>query len=53
MDGACRRERQCSIAAIPQLVNANEIAAEPLLPSFLYIPGERDFPPGVDRAAVG
>jgi molecular chaperone DnaK (HSP70) len=34
------------IAPIPQLVNANEVAAEPLLPSFLYIPGERDFPPG-------
>ncbi len=34
------------LAAIPQLVNANEVAAEPLLPSFLYIPGERDFPPG-------
>ena len=34
------------LAPIPQLVNANEVAAEPLLPSFLYIPGERDFPPG-------
>ena len=34
------------LAAIPQLVNANEVAAEPLLPSFLYIPGERDFPAG-------
>ena len=34
------------LALIPQLVNANEVAAEPLLPSFLYIPGERDFPAG-------
>lgn len=34
------------IAPIPQLVNANEVSPEPLLPSFLYIPGERDFPPG-------
>jgi len=34
------------LAAIPQLINANEVAAEPLLPSFLYIPGERDFPAG-------
>ncbi len=34
------------VAPIPQLVNANEVAAEFLLPSFLYIPGERDFPPG-------
>jgi molecular chaperone DnaK (HSP70) len=35
-----------SIAPIPQLTNVNEVAAEPLLPSFLYIPGERDFPAG-------
>ena len=34
------------LAQIPQLTNANEVAAEPLLPSFLYIPGDRDFPPG-------
>lgn len=27
-------------------MNANEISAEPLLPSFLYIPGARDFPAG-------
>jgi hypothetical protein len=39
-------ESTVQLAPIPQLVNANEIAAEPLLPSFLYIPGERDFPPG-------
>ncbi len=34
------------LAPIPQLTNANEVGAEPLLPSFLYIPGERDFPAG-------
>ena len=34
------------VAEIPQLVNANEVTAEKLLPSFLFIPGERDFPPG-------
>ncbi|HVV43871.1 MAG TPA: Hsp70 family protein [Bryobacteraceae bacterium] len=34
------------LAAVPQLVNANEVASESLLPSFLFIPGERDFPPG-------
>jgi molecular chaperone DnaK (HSP70) len=39
-DGAVR------VAAIPQLTNANEIGEESLLPSFLYIPGERDFAPG-------
>jgi Hsp70 protein len=31
---------------IPQLVNAGESGNRPLLPSFLYIPGEVDFPPG-------
>jgi molecular chaperone DnaK (HSP70) len=31
---------------VPQLTAANEVSAEPLLPSFLYIPGERDFPAG-------
>ncbi len=31
---------------IPQLVNANEVGVDPLLPSFLYIPGNRDFAPG-------
>ncbi|MGA2713530.1 MAG: Hsp70 family protein [Bryobacteraceae bacterium] len=39
-------ESKIQVAPIPQLVNANEINAEPLLPSFLYIPGERDFPAG-------
>jgi molecular chaperone DnaK (HSP70) len=34
------------LALIPQLTSANEISSEPLLPSFLYIPGERDFPAG-------
>lgn len=35
-----------AVAGIPQLVNANEVAAEPLLPSFLYMPGEKEFPAG-------
>ena len=39
-------EQPVSLASIPQLLNANEVGAEPLLPSFLYIPGERDFAPG-------
>src|SRR5205823_293835 len=34
------------IAGIPQLVNLNEVAAEPLLPSFLYMAGEHEFPAG-------
>jgi molecular chaperone DnaK (HSP70) len=31
---------------IPQLVNPGELRAEPLLPSFLYVPGPSDFPAG-------
>ena len=34
-----------SLFAIPQLVNPGEVRAEPLLPSFLFIPGASDFPP--------
>lgn len=32
--------------AIPQVVEAGEVRAEALLPSFLYLPGPRDFAPG-------
>jgi hypothetical protein len=32
--------------AVPQLVNASEVAEETLLPSFLYVPGDKDFPEG-------
>jgi hypothetical protein len=35
-----------TIAAVPQLVEPAEIAARALLPSFLYIAGEFDFPAG-------
>ena len=34
------------VGAIPQVVNPNEVADRTLLPSFLYIPGELDFPKG-------
>jgi ASC-1-like (ASCH) protein len=34
------------VRSIPQLVNPNEVAERTLLPSFLYIPGELDFPKG-------
>jgi hypothetical protein len=34
------------LLAIPQLVNPGEARDEALLPSFLYIPGEKDFPQG-------
>ncbi|HEY7154749.1 MAG TPA: Hsp70 family protein [Gemmataceae bacterium] len=32
--------------AIPQLVAPGEIKERPLLPSFLYLPGQHDLPPG-------
>ncbi len=35
-----------AVCKIPQLVNPNEVAERSLLPSFLYIPGEFDFPKG-------
>ena len=31
---------------LPQLVNAGEVSARTLLPSFLFVPGDLDFPPG-------
>ena len=34
------------VCSIPQLINPNEVAERTLLPSFLYIPGEMDFPKG-------
>jgi hypothetical protein len=34
------------ISSIPQVVNPNEVADRTLLPSFLYIPGDLDFPKG-------
>ncbi|HUO61274.1 MAG TPA: Hsp70 family protein [Candidatus Acidoferrales bacterium] len=41
-------EENCPIKVekVPQLINPNEVADLTLLPSFLYIPGELDFPKG-------
>jgi hypothetical protein len=43
---ATGEESPIEVRRIPQLVNANEVAERTLLPSFLYIPGELDFPKG-------
>jgi hypothetical protein len=43
---ATGEERPIEVRSIPQLVNPNEVAERTLLPSFLYIPGELDFPKG-------
>ena len=37
---------QIAVENIPQLANPNEVANRTLLPSFLYVPGEVDFPAG-------
>jgi hypothetical protein len=43
---APEEERRIEVHSIPQLVNPSEMAERTLLPSFLYIPGEFDFPKG-------
>jgi Hsp70 protein len=45
-DATAPEERRIEIHGIPQLVNPSEMAERTLLPSFLYIPGEFDFPKG-------
>jgi len=43
---APEEESRIEDCSIPQLINPNEVAERTLLPSFLYIPGELDFPKG-------
>ncbi len=43
---ASEEKRQIEVRSIPQLVDPNEVAERTLLPSFLYIPSEFDFPKG-------
>ena len=45
-ESAASERAHIEIDTIPQLVNPNEIADRTLLPSFLYIPGDSDFPKG-------
>jgi hypothetical protein len=37
---------EISVEPVPQLTNPNEVEERGLLPSFLYVPGELDFPKG-------
>jgi molecular chaperone DnaK (HSP70) len=37
---------EVSLFPVPQVVNPGEVREEPLLPSFLYLPGALDFPAG-------
>ena len=43
---ASEEASRIEVCSIPQLINPNEVAERTLLPSFLYIPGELDFPKG-------
>jgi Hsp70 protein len=45
-DAADEEKSRIQVHKIPQLVNPNEVEERTLLPSFLYIPGELDFPKG-------
>ena len=45
-DVNAEEDSRIEVLGIPQLVNPNEVAERTLLPSFLYIPGEFDFPKG-------
>jgi molecular chaperone DnaK (HSP70) len=46
-ESAASLERaRIEVGTIPQTVNPNEVADRTLLPSFLYIPGDLDFPRG-------
>jgi molecular chaperone DnaK (HSP70) len=44
--GDAREQPKVALFEVPQLVNAGEVRDEPLLPSFLYLPGPADFPAG-------
>ncbi len=45
-DAVAEEEGRIEVRSISQLVNPNEVAERTLLPSFIYIPGEFDFPKG-------
>jgi hypothetical protein len=45
-DAAAEEDSRIEVRMIPQLVNPNEVADRTLLPSFIYITGEFDFPKG-------
>src|SRR5215213_3865310 len=43
---APEEEASITVEPVPQLTNPNEVEERTLLPSFLYLPGELDFPKG-------
>lgn len=61
LDGAPAARRPPDLFGIPQLVQSGEVAARPLMPSFLYCPHEAELTPGAlalpwdadNRLAIG
>ncbi len=45
-DTAAAGEPRVTALEIPQLVSPGEVQSRPLLPSFMYLPGDLDFPAG-------
>jgi Hsp70 protein len=43
---AIAEDASVRVVDVPQLVNPGEVERRTLLPSFLFVPGELDFPPG-------
>jgi molecular chaperone DnaK (HSP70) len=43
---ACAAGESVEVFSIPQLIAPGEVGEEPVLPSFLFVPGPADFPPG-------
>ena len=46
VDTAAGDAAAARLVAVPQLVSPGEVGDRPLLPSFLFLPGPRDFPAG-------
>jgi molecular chaperone DnaK (HSP70) len=47
--GKARLSAEIRAFEVPQLVAAGETAPRPMLPSFLYLPGQHELPPGAAR----
>ncbi|HVF90057.1 MAG TPA: Hsp70 family protein [Blastocatellia bacterium] len=45
-DAAGEEDARIEVKELAQLVNPGEVAEQPLLPSFIYIPSDADFPAG-------
>lgn len=46
IDAADSEQAEIHVFSVPQIVGPSEIAAQPLLPSFIFLPGPHDVPKG-------